>query len=1600
VRDGQGGLRRAASPPHRTPYLLPIRTHALQDVPSLVDVRLRQAFGAGQANLAASRAALATALAAIRTHLVSYTCTAVTNPETFVSTDDEGDGSGSGASSSASSGPAVMLSGAGTTGHAELLAFLTPPAGADSLPPPRTFLEALLAHARSEGGDCVRDVFAPLFREAAARLAARSPPSENPFAGEEGMADDDDDDDDEGSGNGAGQPTQQQVVRTLARNVMRDTGLPIANLPPPWVAEALGGGAAATGGGSGGGSSSSSSSSAAAATAAAAKKAAASVPPPSLLRPDSFLPLLSLLSQLTRQGDLVKALVSDPAYGWGADVVAAAQVAGAAAATGTASGPPPAGATGKDVERRTFLGQLLSLGPQEDDYRGGPSSSGSGPAAVNAADDLLTGWLNTTRKGDGSDGQAAPRGVGDEDTDDGVARDNSAVLVQVGAAAAKAGLARMLPPLATSPAELEVARKRYTSALEATQTALRNGGAAFLGYACGIVDNIVKKGGKDAVFNWVGGLYDANGARTMSAYEWAQPSPAITGLSSSALLFNASRAMLALCEPFLGDPCSPKTARIDLRYVSNTVPNGSGGGRFHMRRGEERLAPFIDYSEGAGGSGSGGSGADAGSTQPSWIDARNYARQHQFRERHKAMVAAALGGNKGGSGGAGVDVTDGGASSAAALSLSSPWEDVYAPLGSAPSSAPLAWHPITEMFWLAVRGVHLADTALRARDGRLRESLAGLRAQRFKLAALLRRVPGGGVVTTAARGGATTVELGPQAVLTQHTAQYVSNTRVGRRAVAAMHASHALVFNAHPDALAAPLRLYRLLAVVLTRAVVPTSARYVGGAVDDAWHVLGGPTAKEGGGGGGAAAGAPKGTTAAPAAATTAPIAATGGGGGGTGLTPVLGGMTLAVPRPVSPVNLGDAAASTAHVVLVPPPLGPPPAAIPPITTVALPLLPPSAVVCGLPEHLLHDMATWARALGTSNAPYHVLVSGGLPFPALSDLLTALLAFLGSPLHVHNPYARGDIVGALTVFAPFRHDPLRKPGGERLGLPTFFNLLPTHPLAVASLAPSLTAFHVDIEYSGSHTVFYDKFQHRANTTSLLEWLWTTWPAHRSTLESYATSPATAGRFIKFANAVTADVGYHMEEALKALAEVREVQRERANAAEWAALDAEMRKDKEQKLLNAEYSARGSLHNASEQLGLLAALAATPGGAGSLSSAGASKLGAAWLCPDIRDRVSQGLGYYLDSLVGESRNKLRVDNPAALNWRPRDVLLALVTIYNNLAAVPPGDILVATAASSGGGGAGAGSSSSSSGADAYAAAGTAATVGGDADPWAAAIVRDGRSFHPDNFVKAQAVLLDNGDFVREHANAPSEAERLKALHARVLAAASATAADEEVLGDVPDVLTDPLLGELMRDPVLLPTSRNIVDRSTAKRMLLDEERDPFNREYLTLDMLKPLPELAAALADWVAAKKRGDTAAADAAVRWAGALVEAAGDPAAARAALAGGGSGGGSSSSSKAAAAPAPAPAPAPVPLPVPPRPAAAAPPNGGAGSDMDEDDEELRAALALSSGEAPAGGAVPPAAGSGAGGSASDEEIDDELSAALALSMREATGEQQQYDV
>ena len=102
-------------------------------------------------------------------------------------------------------------------------------------------------------------------------------------------------------------------------------------------------------------------------------------------------------------------------------------------------------------------------------------------------------------------------------------------------------------------------------------------------------------------------------------------------------------------------------------------------------------------------------------------------------------------------------------------------------------------------------------------------------------------------------------------------------------------------------------------------------------------------------------------------------------------------------------------------------------------------------------------------------------------------------------------------------------------------------------------------------------------------------------------------------------------------------------------------------------------------------------------------------------------------------------------------------------------------------------------------------------------------------------------------------ATAHLDQLREAIAEVLAQreayASQQAAQGEETEDIPDDFLDPIQCTLMKDPVTLPDSGVVLDRSTIKRHLLCDPSDPFSRAALTIDQVTPNKELKDRISSW-------------------------------------------------------------------------------------------------------------------------------------------------------
>jgi len=184
--------------------------------------------------------------------------------------------------------------------------------------------------------------------------------------------------------------------------------------------------------------------------------------------------------------------------------------------------------------------------------------------------------------------------------------------------------------------------------------------------------------------------------------------------------------------------------------------------------------------------------------------------------------------------------------------------------------------------------------------------------------------------------------------------------------------------------------------------------------------------------------------------------------------------------------------------------------------------------------------------------------------------------------------------------------------------------------------------------------------------------------------------------------------------------------------------------------------------------------------------------APWMSPEIIDRLAAMLDYNLMKLAGPECQNLKVENVEKYRFNPKQLLSDILSVYLNLSDQPP---------------------------------------------FIQAVASEGRSYKKEVFERAAGIAR------RRSIKTEDEIERLRSFVVKV-EEAKAMIEMEEDLGEIPDEFLDPLLFTVMRDPVILPRSRVIIDRSSIKAHLLSDPTDPFNRSPLKLEEVIPNEELKA------------------------------------------------------------------------------------------------------------------------------------------------------------
>ncbi|KAA8496984.1 putative ubiquitin conjugation factor E4 [Porphyridium purpureum] len=451
-----------------------------------------------------------------------------------------------------------------------------------------------------------------------------------------------------------------------------------------------------------------------------------------------------------------------------------------------------------------------------------------------------------------------------------------------------------------------------------------------------------------------------------------------------------------------------------------------------------------------------------------------------------------------------------------------------------------------------------------------------------------------------------------------------------------------------------------------------------------------------------------------------------------------------------------------------------------PLPTPAAPLIRslPEACVEVVADSLLY-LARYRRS---------VLEQGG---SLMDSILTFAVMVIASPEYVRNPYLRAN----LTEFI-FQSLPVRGMGSD---LDVNLDMAPSTPVQIMlegndsvrkHMIGALFQLYIDVEHTGSHNQFYDKFSIRWHISSILSSVWAS--GFGSFKEPVRQESRNVDKFMKFINLLLNDANYLLDETLSSLSEVHAIEvLMDSNSVEWTQMPPAEQEEKLKRLKQLEgmLNSYNLLSNASVMLLNLLTDDAV--------------VREAFLRPEMVSRLADMANYFLQQLCGPRCQELVVKNREKYAWEPRLTLTRIVAVYLHLH---------------------------------------------DAPAFIEAVARDGRSYSAELFQRAIGILR------RRAMLAPADLAKFEAFAKSAKDSAAIDMEDEDILGEIPDEFLDPLMATLMRDPVRLPTSGHIMDRTVIMRHLLSDPRDPFNREVLEPSRLEDCAELRAQIDAFVAERR--------------------------------------------------------------------------------------------------------------------------------------------------
>ncbi|GFS09230.1 ubiquitin conjugation factor E4 A [Elysia marginata] len=404
----------------------------------------------------------------------------------------------------------------------------------------------------------------------------------------------------------------------------------------------------------------------------------------------------------------------------------------------------------------------------------------------------------------------------------------------------------------------------------------------------------------------------------------------------------------------------------------------------------------------------------------------------------------------------------------------------------------------------------------------------------------------------------------------------------------------------------------------------------------------------------------------------------------------------------------------------------------------------------------------------------------------IEHLLSFVLVYMSSPQRMKNPHLRAELAEMLSSLMPV-HISDSQP--DRLLTSQYFReqLFETHP-HITFLAEALMHVFVSIEMTGESVAFEQKFNYRRPMYIILKYIWNI-PLHQNRVKELAD---------------LAEMNITATDPPLFLRFINLLVNDATYLLDEALMFMGQIREKQQERDRGDWSGMPEAQRHQEEANLqqISRLAQYHNVMGSSTISTlrmlTGQIQSIFCHATFVDRMASMLNYFLCRLVGPKQKEFIVKDKENFDFKPQETVSNILAIYLNLQG---------------------------------------------SELFCKAVFEDQRSYTPELFSQACQVMEKIGE-------SPQTILDFMALDDKIKELKTTKLSEEQALSDAPEEFLDPIMGTLMTDPVMLPSSKNIVDRNVIARHILSDQTDPFNRQPLSLDQVIAQPELKSKIEAWV------------------------------------------------------------------------------------------------------------------------------------------------------